>query len=53
MSVSAAAAVVGSAIAHLVPPATASLPSMYSALSSSVSCCRTFLWALLLLVLLK
>ena len=33
--------------------AVAAFPSMYSALSSSASCCRTFLWALLLLVLLE
>ena len=50
---SAGAAVVASAAAHLVPTATAPFPSMYSALSSSASCCRTFLRALLLLVLLE
>ena len=52
VSVSAAAAVVGSAAAHLVPTAAAPFPSMYSALSSA-SCCRTFLRALLLLLLLE
>ncbi|KAL7399690.1 hypothetical protein ABVT39_000316 [Epinephelus coioides] len=53
VSVSAAAAVVASAAAQLVPTAATAFPSMYSALSSSDSCCRTFLRALLLLVLLK
>ena len=53
MSVSAAASVVASAAAHLVPTAAAPFPSMYSAFSSSASCCRTFLRALLLLVLLQ
>ena len=42
-----------SAAAHLVPTAVAAFPSMYSALSSSASCCRTFRRALLLLVLLE
>ena len=42
----AAAAVVASAAAHLVPIAAAPFPSMYSTLSSSASCCRTFLRAL-------
>ena len=42
ISMSAAVAVVGSTAAHLVPPAAAPFPSMYSALSSA-SCCRTFL----------
>ena len=52
VSVSAAAAMVASAAAHLVPT-VAAFPSMYSALSSSASCCRTFLRVLLLLVLLQ
>ena len=38
VSVSAAAAAVGSVAAHLVPTAAAPFPSMYSALSSSASC---------------
>ena len=50
VSVPAGAAVVASAAVHFVPTATAPFPSMYSALSSSDSCCRTFLRALLLLV---
>ena len=48
-----AAVVVASTAAHLVPTAAATFPSIYSALSSSASCCRTFLQALLLLVLLE
>ena len=48
-----AAAVVASAAAHLVPIAAVAFPSMYSALSSSASCSRTFLQAHLLLVLLE
>ncbi|XP_030253530.1 sorting nexin-7 isoform X1 [Sparus aurata] len=50
VSVSAATAAVASAAVHLVPTAAAAFPSMYSALSSAASCCRTFLQALLLLV---
>ena len=53
VSVSAVVAVVGSAAAHPLRTAAAPFPSMYSALSSSIGCCSTFLRALLLLVLLE